>query len=363
MDFVNQYLLEIISSIAIITLLLILLLIKTSTKLKEHNHTDEQNKAKPKEVNLETSSDSKQSPEVEISTTEDIAHTEKDVEEVHTATTNRIKREPIAHDKITKDDFSDFKGVRILVAEDNAINQKVITALLANSGIEVTMANDGQECLNILNNDTDFSLILMDAHMPILDGFQTTRHIRKEPKYEHIPIIALSGDTAADDIKNMLNVGMEKHLQKPLKLDELYDILYMYTSDEEKEIKTDSNSNNEKNKILSMEFNVEKGLATCGGDKEFFLEILNDFMSKYSASAESLRNDLNSNNSIHADKELLDISGVAANIGADHLHSAALALKNSIAHPDDMEYINLLKEFKRSLITATYLIEEYRKNN
>ena len=156
-----------------------------------------------------------------------------------------------------------------------------------------------------------------------------------------------------------MNVGMEEHLEKPLRMDALYDILYMYTTGEEatqvtKEVKV---------KEYDIEFDINQGLEICGGDKEFYLEILNEFMDNYSRSADKVQEYLNANNSAEADKLLLDITGLAANIGADYLNRAALDLKLSIASPDDMAYITALKTFKRTLKHITELIQEYIKEN
>lgn len=273
-------------------------------------------------------------------------------------TVSRKKRELIKHEKITKDDFSIFNGVKILIAEDNIINQKVITGLLSTSGIHITIANDGQETLNILENNSDFSMIFMDAHMPILDGFQATRLIRKNPKYNDIPVIALSGDTAVDDIRNMLNVGMEAHIEKPLKMDALYDVLYIYTTGNEPK-----NSPIENNNEGLKEFDTVAGLEICGGDKEFYLEILNDFTLKYSNSAQLIQELINKSEGLNANKILLDISGVAANIGADELHKISIDLKNSISNPADLEYINHLRKYKRSLQQICEAINEYTSQN
>lgn len=366
---INENLIEVLAGVTAVTLIILYFFLKISQKKADEEVV-------PKEVNLETPSESKESLEVEISTiAKDIQDEEANVDtssepeqssEVEYPTTvkenkksasleiNRKKREPVYHDKIVKDDFNIFEGVKVLVAEDNIINQKVINALLADSGIEVTIANDGQEALNILENDSDYAVVLMDAHMPIIDGFQATRLIRENKKYDHIPVIALSGDTAADDIKNMMNVGMEAHLEKPLRMDALYDVLYTYTTGNESK-DTTTNQNDE-----ILKFDIEKGLDICGGDKEFYIEILNDFMSKYANSSEKIQEYLNNSDSSNADKMLLDISGIAANIGADVLHESALALKESIAYPNDLEYINRLKTYKRSLSNVIEEVKAYK---
>ena len=339
---INEYFLELVAAVSIIALLLLYTLVKISNKKVDVDSEEE--------VEIEIESNNKPVKKEEV---------EKKPESKPDApvTTERMKRELVPHDKITKDDFSIFSNVKILIAEDNVINQKVITSLLANSGIYIAIANNGQECLDILKDDSDFAIIFMDAHMPIIDGFQTTRLIRKNPDYDHLPIVALSGDTAADDIRNMMNVGMEAHLEKPLRMNPFYDMLYIYTTgDEGKENSIQPNNN------ISEEFDSNKGLNICGGDKEFYLEILNDFLSKYTDSANNLQKQINDTNSVDADKMLLDIAGVAANIGADNLHTIALDLKDSISHPEDLEYISYLKEYKRSLTKVCEAIMEYKNS-
>ena len=340
MEFINQYFIETLVVIITITVIIIIAILKKPTLTVIDVKKSKKEEPTPKE-------EIKEKIEVEVKK----ETTPKEI-------SKRKKRKLIQHEKIVKENFLEFKGTRILIAEDNFINQKVITGLLADSGIDITIANDGQECLNILKEDTNFTLILMDVHMPVLDGFQATREIRKTSAYEHIPVIALSGDTAADDIKNMMNAGMEEHLEKPLKMDSLYDILYVYTTgDEEK------NYLSKIQKSKEIKFDIHKGLEICGGDKKFYLEILNEFINNYADSDSKITQYLNNHNTKDADKFLLDIIGLAANIGADHFHNTALELKQSITSMEDMTYLNNLKNFKRSLNHINDLIKEYILNN
>lgn len=130
---------------------------------------------------------------------------------------------------ISKEDFKQFAGERILVAEDNLINQKIIKSLLADTGIEIVLADDGQIALDVLKQDSNFVMILMDVQMPRVDGFEATRQIRANPNYNHIVVVALSGDTTADNIEKMKASGMSEYLEKPLKMVALYNIFYAYT--------------------------------------------------------------------------------------------------------------------------------------
>ncbi len=240
------------------------------------------------------------------------------------------------HGKITKEDFKLFSGERILLAEDNLINQKVILGVLGNSGIEVIVANDGQEALDILQKDKDFMIILMDAHMPRIDGFEATKIIKQNPQYNHIAIVALSGDVASDDIKKMKDAGMKEHLEKPLKIDALYDILYQYSH---KSKLTNPPSDLE---VLA----IQRGLQIAGNDVDFYHDILKEFLSTYSNSAEELEILLKDNKTAQADQLLLDIVGVSANIGADALTSSANDIKNSISKNEQVKLTTYSKNLQ-----------------
>ncbi|OIP54943.1 MAG: hypothetical protein AUK54_05115 [Helicobacteraceae bacterium CG2_30_36_10] len=257
------------------------------------------------------------------------------------------KRAVPPHGKISKNDFKTFAGTKILVAEDNLINQKVIFGLLADTGIEITMANDGQEALDILEKNSDFTMILMDSHMPRVGGLEATRHIRANPNYNHIVVVALSGDTASDDRKKMNEAGMAEYLEKPLRMDALYDILYAY-----------SGNNEPKEQSETDELNSDKGLKICGGDEGFYHEILDEFVATYSNSAKELETMINSDKLQEANQLLLDLIGVTASIGADNLKSIAEHLKEALLH--EQSYLDALTEYKRHLNSLLRDIKEYK---
>ncbi|MDQ1337904.1 MAG: hypothetical protein QG617_871, partial [Campylobacterota bacterium] len=148
---INENLIGIIGAIVVLTALAIFIIIKSSKKTESAKPAAEQKQAeikaeqKPVEIKPEIKADEKkiEEPKAEESAKEP----EKPQAVVQV---NRKKRELVPHDKIVKDDFATFKGTKILIAEDNIINQKVIAGLLSTSGIDITIANDGQEALNIL---------------------------------------------------------------------------------------------------------------------------------------------------------------------------------------------------------------------
>ena len=337
---------EIIALVSIIIVIYIYLKIK-KTKSKDK----EINKQKSKISDIQT----------ETAVVEDTYYEESIIQE-QTANTDKknnlnlqetdafIEKEEVSkHGKIVKENFKEFTGCKLLAAEDSFINQKVLLGLLNGSGIEIFIANNGQEALNILKKDKNFDFILMDIHMPIMDGFETTWKIRNDSQYDHIPIIALSGDTATDDVKKMKNAGMKDVLEKPLKLEALYDVFYKYST----------NKNDKKEFEQTKEhLDFEKGLSICAYDEDFYQEILKDFLKDYTNSADMLKNLLEEDNKLDADKLLLDIVGITANIGAYNINTLAQKLKISIQTKNQEETFKLLETYKNNFNTLLIEIDK-----
>jgi signal transduction histidine kinase/ActR/RegA family two-component response regulator len=104
---------------------------------------------------------------------------------------------------------------RILIVEDNQVNQKLVSALLNKSGYSVTIAANGIEALEALQK-TDFRMVLMDVQMPVMDGLETTRRIRRDPRWQSIPIVAMTARAMEGDKQSCLSVGMNGYISKPI---------------------------------------------------------------------------------------------------------------------------------------------------
>ena len=270
-------------------------------------------------------------------------------------TSSTIKKEVKSHGKRRKDDFKDFNGSRIMIAEDNLINQKVVSGLLSTSGIQMKIVNDGLEAIEYLKNDDDFCIILMDANMPNMDGYEATKIIRQNEKYNHITVIALSGDTASDDIRKMKNAGMQEHLEKPLKMSSLYDMLAAFSFKRRDGVDLNEDINIQK----QQELFVDTGIEVCGGDENFYKEILNDFLDNYSNSTSKLQNFLNNNQFLEASQLLLDIAGVTANIGALNLQKSVKDLRLKLKDHEDKSYIQIFKKYAKHYQELENEIKEY----
>lgn len=250
-------------------------------------------------------------------------------------------REPnTAVTEISKENFKEFVGLRLLIAEDNLINQKVIVGLLKESGINIKIANDGQECLDILQEDPNYQIILMDAHMPRVDGLEATRQIRANPAYNHITVMALSGDTGADDIKKMRDAGMEEQLEKPLKIAALYQALYCYFD-------PDAITGAEEETTVHLDDSL--GLEMLGGDVELYHEVLAEFQSLYHDSDEKIELWLKHGDLDKAKALLLDVKGIAESVGAAALTQTAEEFREMIIDGQSDQYPKLMKRYQAQL--------------
>ena len=140
------------------------------------------------------------------------------------------KKVEITQDKMPKKEL--FKDMHALVAEDNVINQKLIMKILSDFGLTVTLANNGEEAVN-LRKQNDYDIIFMDIQMPVLGGIDATEqilHFEKSSGLKHIPIIALTANALQGDREKYLSAGMDDYTSKPINIDQIQFLLEVYSS-------------------------------------------------------------------------------------------------------------------------------------
>jgi len=123
-----------------------------------------------------------------------------------------------------------LKGLRVLVAEDNLINQKLMRHILENMEIEVTIADNGKKALDYFRQE-QYDMVFMDIQMPIMDGIETSKAIvayEEDRHLRHVPIIALTASSRPEDTEHYLNAGMDAHLTKPIDIEEIKAVMARY---------------------------------------------------------------------------------------------------------------------------------------
>lgn len=131
---------------------------------------------------------------------------------------------PIAYAPVDAAAFSALKGQRVLVVDDNALNREVAADFLSHVGVQVTTAIDGQDAIRCLGVQA-MDAVLMDIHMPLMDGLSATREIRRHQRWQQIPIIALTAQARTEDVWLSREAGMNGHLTKPIDELALYSML------------------------------------------------------------------------------------------------------------------------------------------
>ncbi len=123
--------------------------------------------------------------------------------------------------------------IKILLVEDNPINQQVARGILERKGVKVTIANNGKEGVDILEASPlgTFDIVLMDMEMPIMDGYEATRVLRSKNQFSNLPIVALTAHAMPEDRARCLSMGMNDHIPKPVKPDLLYETIAKYTAE------------------------------------------------------------------------------------------------------------------------------------
>ncbi len=115
-----------------------------------------------------------------------------------------------------------LRGARLLLVEDNPMNQDLAVELLALAGIQVVVADNGQLALDRLAVDAAFDGVLMDCQMPVMDGYTATRLLRQNPAWARLPVIAMTANAMSGDREKVLAAGMNDHISKPINVDDMF---------------------------------------------------------------------------------------------------------------------------------------------
>ncbi|MBF0152524.1 MAG: response regulator [Magnetococcales bacterium] len=222
-------------------------------------------------------------------------------------------------------------GARILLADDNDINQQVAREILERVGLYVDVANNGQEVLDLLERST-YEAVLLDIQMPVMDGLETARRMRADPRFRDLPVIAMTAHAMADDKRRCLEAGMNDHLAKPIRPERLYGLLSRLVGpiSVPQAIADDAETPVDLPEIPGLD-SVD-GLRRVGGNRTLYLSLLARFQEEQADLLDRITGALRESD-LHTAAHLTHaIKGVAGNIGAIPLQQAArdleLAIKN-----------------------------------
>jgi len=216
-----------------------------------------------------------------------------------------------------------IQGAHILLAEDNLINQQVATEFLEQAKLIVDIANNGQEALDKLTENT-YDCVLMDIQMPVMDGYTATREIRKLDKYKDLPVLAMTANAMVEDKEQALAAGMNDHIAKPI--DPQVERKLPDMVEENSPAADDSDSLPER----LFGINIDAGLQRVGGNPKLFRKLLGEFYLDHGDDISAIRSALERGDNSTAERLAHTIKGVAATIGAAELNLRAKDLESAI---------------------------------
>ncbi len=238
-----------------------------------------------------------------------------------------------------------LNGVRLLLVEDNEINQQIAVELLEGSGASVRVANNGQEAVDILLGGAQpppFDVVLMDLQMPVLDGYQATAKIRSEPRFAELPILAMTAHATLEERQKCLESGMNDHISKPIDPGKLFDTVSRYCKPLPPEAipATGSSSTPDEVDLPALEgLEIRDGLRRVGGNRKFYRKLLGQFAQQQGRTAESIATALANSDRALAERLAHTLKGVAGSIGAPGLQKLAGELEKAIRAPEPEQEI------------------------
>jgi signal transduction histidine kinase/CheY-like chemotaxis protein len=259
----------------------------------------------------------------------------------------RVKRgTPAAHDAT---------GIRILLVEDNEMNQQVATELLESAGAIVTIANQGGEAVKLLTEceqPPPFDVVFMDMQMPEMDGITATKLLRRDPHFQKLPIIAMTAHALVEERQRCLDAGMNDHVPKPIDPDALFSTLLRWAKPRTRQVLESESAPPNANKEIPLPeiagINQADGLRRVAGNERLYRDLLMQFAAKQSSAATEIATAIACGDLKLAERIAHTVKGVAGNMGITNVQTVAQKLETAIRESDDSIPL-LLDEFNASL--------------
>ena len=241
-------------------------------------------------------------------------------------------------------------GAKILVVEDNELNQEVALGLLESEGFVVEIANNGQEAVEMVSQHA-YDIVLMDMQMPVMDGLTATKEIRKLDQFKDLAILAMTANAMDQDKEKCAEAGMNDHVAKPIDPDELFNALLKWIKPKssapvkEMKVKQVAESVNDASDLEAIPgLDTKLGLKRVMGKMPLYLTMLKKYVETGHAAVSDLRNALAANDQEVAERVAHTCKGVNGNIGASGLQAMAGVIEKGVK--DGGDHGQLMREFE-----------------
>jgi two-component system sensor histidine kinase/response regulator len=256
---------------------------------------------------------------------------------------------------------SRLRGARILLAEDNEINQQIATELLASAGATVKVVNNGRDAVDTLSQGPQpppFDVVLMDLQMPKMDGYQATARLRSDPRFAKLPILAMTAHATAEERQRCLLAGMNDHIAKPIDPNALFETVGRYykpPSDVQPSSEPSSSPQVSGAPPSIAGLDARTGLVRVGGNEKLYRKLLGQFVQEQGSAIEQITGALNAGDAALAERLAHTLKGVAGNLGATEVQTAAAALEGAIRGRSDAAVTETAKQKVRAALDPLIL--------
>lgn len=261
-------------------------------------------------------------------------------------------------------DDIDFTALKILLVEDNIINQEVAKGILEQYNPQITVADNGKIALDMIN-EASFDIVLMDMQMPVMDGITATKKIREIDAFANLPILAMTANAMKKDVDQCIDAGMNGHISKPIDVKELIIAIEYWTSDKSKIIRSATKNiskntinitdNEHSSTIDPLILDSNEGIQRIGGNSTAYWKVISAFTNTKIIAIDNIRKYINEENRDEVELFAHSLRGAAANLSAKGLAIMAGNLEEQ-ARTNKVMDIKLLDKIEQCLIEIeTYI--------
>jgi len=268
------------------------------------------------------------------------------------------------------DGFDKIRGARILLAEDNEINQQVAKEILEGEGFYVEIAGNGHETIEkVLDSKQSYDLILMDLQMPVVDGYEATRRIRESISHEVLPIVAMTADAMKGVRKRILSSGMDDYVPKPIDPNNLFSVMTKWIKSAKRPLpELNIDLDPEAMTLENLPFteltgiNIDSGLSRITYNNALYLKLLRSFYDNNQNTLHELKVNILENDFKEARRIAHTTKGVAKLIGANKLVAVSKEMEEHLLHKRIEMIYELLTQFEVCIDEVLSSLEPYMEN-
>ncbi len=255
-----------------------------------------------------------------------------------------------ASNAVAVDDSSRLRGVRILLAEDNEINQQIAVELLEGVGASVDVANNGREAVDKLlatGSETRYDVLLTDLQMPVMDGYQTTAMVRADARFAKLPIIAMTAHATVEERQRCLDAGMNDHVGKPIDPEALFATVARYCQPAPVPAAVaaspaEANVADDLPAIAGLD--AADGLRRVAGNRKLYLKLLRQFAEQQADAPAQIAAQFTAGDFATAERTAHTVKGIAGNLAAGGVQAAAGELEKAIRAGNEPARLESLRQ-------------------